>query len=246
MFTHVTHRGTQSIAENFKKVCIDFLQLEGYAIVTPEERAMVNNLLACQKSSHDDLLVDFKPRTSGHMLLNRNGDFSSVEDRPASTVTTPSTSRPTTPAPPHRSTTPITSISPGPSTSQADISRRSSVSPAFRSFEFYPVRREGRGPKKIRDDLDRTFAITSTKAVSILKRKMEEKEARESKRVTRGRGRKTGSKKQTPPPSLHNKTSDESEPEDNPIIQDSDDSGSLELDDYSLCVKVGIIAVCAK
>ena len=148
----------------------------------PDEKSMIRGLLGSKKSSQDDMLLDFKIRTSGRILVPIKIDPPSG----GNVSRTPSAC--STPATPSLKHTPKPSPSPVASSSRPDTSKKSGMSTAFKAFEYNPVRREGRGPKKIKDDLDRTFAISSTKAVSVLKRKMEEKAARETKKATRGKG----------------------------------------------------------
>lgn len=235
-YAETTNRGTQSSNAAFTVVCIDFLQNEGYTIISPEARNMALTQTGSKKSSQDDMLLDYKPRTSGRLHINvpldpPPGGFVPRMSSVSSPVATPS--------PCH---TPLSLPSPQPSCSRPDTSRRSGVSATFRTFDFYPVRREGRGPKKIRDDLDRTFAISSTKAVKELQRKMQEKEERDAKKLARGRGRRGTTTKRPAPPPQQEPSSEESEPDEpqqrSSLCQDSDDSSVMDIDDDNLCVKV--------
>ena len=51
--------------------------------------------------------------------------------------------------------------------------KKSNISPSMLKHNFYPIRRPGRGPKIVRTQLDRTYAISSKKVISYLQQKME-------------------------------------------------------------------------
>ena len=63
----------------------------------------------------------------------------------------------------------------------------SSISRIMLSHKFYPERRPGHGPKRVRDDLDRTFSISSTKMIEALKLR-KDKQAGKRKIGTKRRG----------------------------------------------------------
>lgn len=73
----------------------------------------------------------------------------------------------------------IPQISPQPSVScrSEDGAKKntSKISPSMLKHNFYPERRPGRGPKIVKTDLDRTFALSSKKTARCLKQRMEKK-----------------------------------------------------------------------
>ena len=86
-----------------------------------------------------------------------------------------------------------------PSTSELELSSpscstwKSNVSPAMKDFQFYPERRPGKGPKFVRNTIDRVYAIRSTKIIEQLRFQKENREA--SKKGEGGKKRKAPQKK---------------------------------------------------
>ena len=71
----------------------------------------------------------------------------------------------------------------GPSTSHQ------AISPAFKDFQWYPERRPGHGPKIIRSDLDRTFAVSSKIVVNELFKEKEKREIKQQKEAKSKKGK---------------------------------------------------------
>lgn len=231
------NRGTQTSRSNegYTRACIDFLEKQGYGIVPPQENLKVISQTQCKLLSQDDMAVDYSARTLRRNLISVKV-LPKGEDAPLlSAMVAPTPPKPSpTPSPSASQTTPQSR----PSSSRPDTSRGDSVSPAFRSFNFYPERREGRGPKKVRDTLDRTFAISSAKAVEELKRKKDEREEKEAKKRARGRGRRgsTPRRSAAPQPQADTSSSDSDldEPQEHPAAVESgasSDSMDVDLDD---------------
>ena len=226
-FHNTTHRGTQTSPSSYEGTCINFLTECGYSIVPPANATWRMQRVRCPKTSFDDLILDLHPERE---LLSTN-PLPSVS-KPSSRKATPLPHLSTPPAPdqPQPPLTPVTPKDrPQPGTSS------STISTLFKSFHFFPERREGHGPKKICTTLDRTFGITSDKAIRALKMPMEERASKKNKKSTRGRG--TGKKRKTPHISSSENDSDADEPG-YVQQQSSDDDLDLEPDPHNLCIKM--------
>ncbi|KAK7066197.1 hypothetical protein SK128_002967, partial [Halocaridina rubra] len=56
------------------------------------------------------------------------------------------------------------------------------ISPAMMKYQFYPERRPGKGPKKIRYVMDRVYSISSLKIIGELKKLKEDKDKNKQSR----------------------------------------------------------------
>lgn len=232
-----TNRGVQTVTAAFTDVCIKYLQNRGYSVFSPETTAASLRGIRCSNRSLDDLVVDVNSRVLSRNLIETSLIEVAPSSKPPSRATTPRAGLVTP-----RAVTP-TGGTPEPGTS-------STISASFRAHQFYPEKREGRGPKKIRTDLDKSFAITSEKVVSKLKKEMEDKKAKMEKKqlnkALRGRGgcrgRGGGRKRNTPPTEEASSSSDEEN--DDVITQieratySDEDVEELLGDSDQLCVKV--------
>ena len=194
----------------------------------PEQKKRLWAKLGCARGSADDLLA-----TTGPEMINVTIKEPASLDFPR-----PPSRGFITPSP---SQTPVQTPRQSPVPPGGSDGKRTAISTAFKTFSFYPERRVGRGPKRVRDDLDRTFAISSDVMVSELKRKKEEKEAKEAKakeRTSRGRGRR----KTTAPQREESSESEHDDPSSPlPHMVESDEE-DLNMDTDQLCVKVRLIS----
>lgn len=74
------------------------------------------------------------------------------------------------------------------------------ISPAFRCFNFYPERRAGKGPKKVKTVLDRVYALSSSKMVEELQRQRNEKQSQEEEEKQRKLAEKQSKQKKSTGP----------------------------------------------
>lgn len=153
----------------------------GICVMTREEREKMCNL----KGSLCDLVLEYRGYT--HILTEYMSVPFTTESPPVEFQGNPR---------PHSSQDESSTQTETPSTS----GKSSTISPAMKAHMFYPERREGRGPKKIRNIVDRVYSISSFKMVTEYKRLKEEKDKKEQakgkKRETRKKGPAPKRKKQ--------------------------------------------------
>ncbi|XP_064098554.1 uncharacterized protein LOC135209721 [Macrobrachium nipponense] len=235
-FHMTTHRGAQTSGRMFETACISYLIQCGYSILPPESTTSQMEKLKGPKKSWDDLVLDQHPARefiASRSIPSPNPSVSRSSSRGSSRTNTPlpflSSPPSTSYATPEPQVTPVLQRAPTKTTP-------STLSSAFKTFNFYPERRQGQGPKRPRNEMDRTFAITSDKAIRALKMQMEERKAKIQKKGIRGR--RTGRIKKVPPKPA---SSSDSENSDVPLplsVDSSDDDIDLEQDPHSLCIKV--------
>ena len=64
----------------------------------------------------------------------------------------------------------VVSYPSNPTSNSETITQKPAISSAFKDFEFFPERRPGKGPKYVRTDLDRTFAVSNKLIVNEIAR----------------------------------------------------------------------------
>ena len=237
-FHMTTHRGAQTSGRMFETACISYLIQCGYSILPPESTTSQMEKLKGPKKSWDDLVLNQHPARefiASRSIPSPNPSVLRSSSRGSSRTSTPlpflSSPPSTSYATPEPQVTPVLQRAPTKTTP-------STLSSAFRTFNFYPERRQGQGPKRPRNEMDRTFAITSDKAIRALKMQMEEREAKIQKKGIRGR--RTGRIKKVPPKPASSSDSENSNvPLPLPVVS-SDDDIDLEQDPHSLCIKVSL------